>query len=73
MRPGNVIRRALLGTIVVFGLALAGCSTHRIAIQNPCPAVTSHGIVIHAPYRGGIGLAKIGLTPAAVKAQEKCG
>jgi hypothetical protein len=62
--------------VAVFALASAitvgACSTHRVAVTNPCPTLTKNGVVVVSPNRGAIGLAKIGLTPAAVKAQEKC-
>jgi hypothetical protein len=58
--------------VVVLATTTAACSTHRVAVTQPCPVVTKHGKVVIAPYRGGVGLAKIGLTPGALKAREKC-
>jgi hypothetical protein len=58
--------------VVLSTAAIAGCSTHRVAVTNPCPVVSKQGAVIAAPSRGAIGLVKIGLTPKTLKAQEKC-
>jgi hypothetical protein len=62
----------LITVVIAFATTTAACSTHPVAVTRPCPAVTRRGTVIAAPYRGGVGLAKVGLTPAALKAREKC-
>jgi hypothetical protein len=49
----------------------AGCSTHNEAVSHPCPTV-SKGKAVAVSNRGKIGLAKIGLTPKELKAQQKC-
>jgi hypothetical protein len=69
------VRRSRLWSalvVVVIAAATAGCSTHRVATTNPCPVVTKHKVVVVAPTRRAIGMAKLGLTPKGLKAQYKC-
>jgi hypothetical protein len=62
----------LVGLSLVVGLGTTGCSTHEdVAASHPCTFVTGGKVVARA-NRGKIGLAKVGLTPKGLKAQEKC-
>jgi hypothetical protein len=53
------------------GLAVTGCSTHDVPTSNPCTTLKG-GKVVAVENRGAIGLAKVGLTPKGLKAQEAC-
>jgi hypothetical protein len=69
-RPGT--RRALIGVLAAVSLFAAGCSTHNVAVSHPCPAPVKGEKVVVVSNRGKVGMAKIGLTPKALKAQQKC-
>jgi hypothetical protein len=64
--------RALLGIVVGISMLAAGCSTHSAAVSHPCSTVSKQGKVVAVSNRGRVGLAKIGLTPKGLKAQQKC-
>jgi hypothetical protein len=53
----------ILALVVLSMTAAAGCTTHSVAQQNPCTAVS---------IRGAIGVAKLGLTAEELKLQQKC-
>jgi hypothetical protein len=53
-------------------LLATACSTHEVEATRTCTTVTKGGKVVAVSNRGAIGLAKIGLTPRALKLQEKC-
>jgi hypothetical protein len=66
-------RRALLGALLVAGtMAATGCTPHRVAVNYKCPGVTAHKTVVFSSRRGGTGMAKVGVTPAGLKAEQKC-
>lgn len=66
-------RTALLMCLLAMPTTIAtGCSTHREAVSHPCTTVTKGGKVIAVENRGAIAMAKVGLTPNSLKAQEKC-
>ena len=54
------------------GALTTGCSTQHVAATHPCPELSKKGKVVVAANRGAVGLAKIGLAPKVLKAQEKC-
>ena len=65
-------RRMLAGVLVVLSTAaVGGCSTHRVALIQPCSAPPSHGMIV-ASGRGAVGLSKVGLTPAELTAWQSC-
>jgi hypothetical protein len=72
----RVSRRVPSRPLVVLVLALsalfAGCSTTRVAVSHPCPGSPANAKTVAASNRGAIGLAKVGLTPKRLKADEKC-
>jgi hypothetical protein len=60
------------GLVLLVGLTATGCSTHDdVAASHPC-TFEKGGKVVAVENRGKIGLAKVGLTPKGLKAQEKC-
>jgi hypothetical protein len=63
--------RLLIGTVGALSLVATGCSTHDVSATRTCTTVTN-GKVVAISSRGAIGMAKIGLTPKALKLQEKC-
>jgi hypothetical protein len=70
-RRGRVTS-TLVGLSLLVGLTVTGCSTHDdVAASHPC-TFTVAGKVVAGENRGKIGLAKVGLTPKGLKAQEKC-
>ena len=70
-KGGVSSRRAVaVGVLLLFG-AVAGCSTHDVAVERPCPEVTAKKVAAIS-NRGAIGMAKVGLTPEALKAREDC-
>jgi len=69
-RHQSRVRWALV--VLAVGLATAGCSTHRVAATNVCGSVAKEKVVVVAPKRGAIGMAKLGLTPKELKALDKC-
>jgi hypothetical protein len=60
-----------MSVVGALSLLVAGCSTHNVEATHTC-TVTKDGKAVAVSNRGGIGLAKIGLTPKSLKAQEKC-
>ena len=71
-RRGATGWRALIGTVGALCLLAAGCSTHEVAATRTCTTATKGGKVVALSNRGAIGLAKVGLTPKALKLQQKC-
>lgn len=73
-RVRSVTTRSLviLLTPALFAIAATGCSTHEVAVSRPCATVTRGGKAVAIENRGAIAMAKVGLTPAGLKAQEKC-
>jgi hypothetical protein len=65
-------RRALIGVLGVLSLILTACSTQDVAATRTCGNITTGGKIVAVSSRGAIGLAKIGLAPRVLKAQEKC-
>jgi hypothetical protein len=63
--------RLALGTLVALSILTAGCSTHDVAVSNPC-RTTRGGKVVAVSSRGAIAMAKVGLSPRGLKAQEQC-
>jgi hypothetical protein len=58
-------RRAVVGCLLVLGTSIVtACTPHRVSQVHPCAAPSS---------RGASQLPKVGLTPAELKAQAKCG
>jgi hypothetical protein len=57
--------------VLLLGAAAGGCSTHDVAVSRPCTIVKA-GKAVALSNRGAVAMAKIGLTPRALKAQEKC-
>jgi hypothetical protein len=64
--------RALVGAVAALSLLATACSTHDVAATRTCTTVTKGGKVVAVSNRGAIGMAKVGLTPKALKLQEKC-
>jgi hypothetical protein len=62
---------AVAGVLALSTVAV-GCSTHDEATSRPCPPVAPKGTAVAISRRGAVGMAKVGLTPAGLKAQEKC-
>jgi hypothetical protein len=62
-RPATVRRALVVGVLVSGTSLLAACTPHQVAQTHPCATPSNRG----APQ-----LAKIGLTPAELKAQAKC-
>jgi hypothetical protein len=63
-------RLVLAVALALSAVLLAGCSTHQVAAVHACPASKHH--VAGVSSKGGVGLAKIGLTPKVLKTQEGC-
>jgi hypothetical protein len=71
-RPRGRVLSTIVGLSLLVGLTATGCSTHDdVAASHPC-TFTVAGKVVAGENRGKIGLAKVGLTPKGLKAQEKC-
>ena len=64
--------KVLIPALVVSSLLLGGCTRHNVTQSAPCTAVTAQRTVVVASSRGAIGLAKLGVTPARLKASDKC-
>jgi hypothetical protein len=58
-------------SLVVVSFIGAGCETHATPTAHRCPSPATTKLVV-ASERGAVGLAKIGFTPRALKAIEKC-
>jgi hypothetical protein len=58
---------AVAGLVVAF--AAAGCDGHRVASSYPCTATKTHVVVSDT---GAVALARVGITPARLKAQQTC-
>jgi hypothetical protein len=69
---GLTSRRGLLFLTLGAAIAAGGCTTHRVTAVHLCPGVVTQRTVVAVPNRGAIGMDKVGLTPAGLKAQEKC-
>ena len=73
IRGRGSARRLLAGVLVVLSTAaVAGCSTHHVALIQPCSASPKHATIVGASDRGAIGLSKVGLTPAELTAWQTC-
>lgn len=72
MSSGAASRRriAVTGALLLV-TAVAGCSTHDVAVERPCPEVTADDVAAIS-NRGAIGMAKLGLTPESLKARGDC-
>jgi hypothetical protein len=57
--------------VAVCLLAAGGCSTHHAAATRSCGSITRQRVVV-VSNRGAMGLAKIGLSPKVLKAQQNC-
>jgi hypothetical protein len=72
-------RRALAALVVATALVVGGCRTHNEPLAYVCTVngkpvavvVGSHGVIVGG-RRGAIALARIGLTPTALKAAQNC-
>lgn len=65
------VATAIAGLSLFVGAVTTGCSTHDVPVSHPCTTVEG-GKVVAVENRGAIALAKVGLTPKGLKAQEKC-
>jgi hypothetical protein len=65
------LRRCSAGALILLtGLALSGCRRHEnVAVVHSCPVVAGKKIVV-ASDKGAIGMAKVGLTPKELKADD---
>ena len=64
-RPRSGPRTMLVAACLVLGTTMtAACTPHTVAQKHPCPDLS---------LRGAVALAKLGLTPKELKAQEHCG
>jgi hypothetical protein len=53
----------LVALALAAGAVATACTPHHEALMNPCPTIAGRGV---------IALAKIGLSPAELKLQQKC-
>jgi hypothetical protein len=66
-------RQMLAGVFVVLSTAaVTGCSTHPVALIQPCSTAPKQATIVVASDRGAIGLMKVGLTPAELTAEQSC-
>ena len=69
----TVVRQRLaIGALVVAGsVGIAGCTAHRVVVTRSCGSGSVQRTIV-VSNRGAVGLAKVGLTPKVLKAEENC-
>ena len=66
-------RRTCVAVLLAVGaLTLTGCDTHRVALTSRCLVAKHTATVVVVGPKHKAGLAKIGLTPVSLKAQQDC-
>ena len=53
----------LAGSVLLGSSVVAACNPHEVGVKHPCPDLS---------IRGAVALAKLGLTPDELKAQQHC-
>jgi hypothetical protein len=66
-------RRHVIGVLALLtALAVSGCTPHTVSVTDPCRTVSGQGSIVVISDRGAVGLARIGLTPRGLKAEQNC-
>ena len=63
-KRGRALRNLVIaGSVLLGSTAVAACTPHDVGVKHPCPDLS---------IRGAVALAKLGLTPDELKAQQHC-
>jgi hypothetical protein len=63
-QQGRTLRNLVIaGSVLLGSSVVAACTPHEVGVKHPCPDLS---------IRGAVALAKLGLTPDELKAQQHC-